>query len=31
MKQLTDILIGAMSIAIGVAVGTYAYNKFLNK
>jgi len=31
MKQVTDILIGAVSIAVGVAVGTWAYNKFLNK
>jgi uncharacterized protein YneF (UPF0154 family) len=30
MKQVTDILMGAVSIAIGVAVGTWAYNKFMN-
>ena len=29
MKQVTDILVGAFSIALGVAVGTYAYNKFI--
>jgi hypothetical protein len=29
MKQVTDILMGAISIALGVAVGTYAYNKFM--
>lgn len=29
MKQVTDILIGAVSIAIGVAVGNWAYNKFM--
>ena len=29
MKQVTDILIGAVSIAIGVAVGKCAYNKFM--
>jgi|688.fasta_scaffold309148_3 hypothetical protein len=29
MNKVTDILVGAISIAIGVAVGTYAYNKFI--
>jgi flagellar biosynthesis/type III secretory pathway M-ring protein FliF/YscJ len=29
MKQVTDILMGAVSIAVGVAVGTWAYNKFM--
>jgi hypothetical protein len=29
MKQITDILVGAVSIAIGVAVGTWAYNKYM--
>jgi len=29
MKQVTDILMGAVSIAIGVAVGQWAYNKFM--
>jgi hypothetical protein len=29
MKAVSDILMGAVSIAIGVAVGTYAYNKFM--
>lgn len=29
MKQITDILIGAVSIAIGVAVGNMVYNKFM--
>jgi hypothetical protein len=29
MKQVTDILVGAVSIALGVAVGTWAYNKFI--
>jgi uncharacterized protein YneF (UPF0154 family) len=29
MKQITDILVGAVSIALGVAVGTWAYNKYM--
>lgn len=29
MKAVTDILMGAVSIALGVAIGTYAYNKFM--
>lgn len=29
MKAVSDILMGAVSIAIGVAIGTYAYNKFM--
>jgi hypothetical protein len=29
MKQVTDLLMGAVSIALGVAVGTWAYNKFM--
>lgn len=29
MKQVTDILMGAVSIAIGVAVGTWVYNKYM--
>jgi hypothetical protein len=29
MKAVSDILMGAVSIAIGVAVGTWAYNKFM--
>lgn len=29
MNKVTDILVGAISIALGVAVGTWAYNKFI--
>ena len=29
MNKVTDILVGAVSIALGVAVGTWAYNKFM--
>ena len=29
MNKVTDILVGAVSIALGVAVGTWAYNKFI--
>jgi hypothetical protein len=29
MEKVTSILVGAVSIALGVAVGTWAYNKFI--
>jgi hypothetical protein len=29
MKEVQNILMGAVSIALGVAVGTWAYNKFM--
>ena len=29
MNKVSDILVGAVSIALGVAVGTWAYNKFI--
>lgn len=29
MEEVKNVLVGAVSIAIGVAVGMYAYNKFL--
>jgi hypothetical protein len=29
MNKVTDILVGAVSISLGVAVGTWAYNKFI--
>ena len=29
MNKVTDILVGAVSIALGVAVGTWEYNKFI--
>jgi hypothetical protein len=29
MENVTKFLLGAASIAVGVAVGTWAYNKFI--
>jgi hypothetical protein len=29
MEKVTSILVGSISIALGVAVGTWAYNKFI--
>jgi hypothetical protein len=29
MNEVKNIVVGAISIALGVAVGTWAYNKFI--